>query len=211
MPVILVGGHSRNIGKTSVVVGIIKALVESNWTAIKITQTGHNICADNGHECDCEVAEHDFILTEEKEKSSRADTTRFLNAGAKRALWLRTRQENLVTALPILKSEIKPNDYVIIESTSLRKFITPELYLQVLDPSIEDFKLSAQYFWDLADAYIIVNKTTEMLGKKFEEFNWKNIAVKSTKNLVKPYFVVTPNEGFINKAAIDFIRTKIYR
>lgn len=209
MPLVLIGGHSRNIGKTSVVVGIIKGLVELNWTAIKITQTGHNICANDGQECECEVVEHDFILTVEKEKSSRADTTRFLEAGANRALWLRTRQENLVTALPTLKSEIALSKYTIIESNSLRKFLTPDLYLQVLDPSVEDFKLSAQYLWDLADAYVIVNKGNDLLSNNLEEFKWKNIAAKNIKNLVKPYFVVTPSEGFINKTVVDLVRAKV--
>jgi hypothetical protein len=39
--VIVVGGHSRNIGKTSVICGIIHALPTWNWTAIKITPHVH--------------------------------------------------------------------------------------------------------------------------------------------------------------------------
>ena len=36
MNLVMVGGHSRNIGKTSVVEGIIRGLPEYNWTAAKI-------------------------------------------------------------------------------------------------------------------------------------------------------------------------------
>ena len=39
--VIVVGGHSRNVGKTSVICGIIRALKSWNWTAIKITPHAH--------------------------------------------------------------------------------------------------------------------------------------------------------------------------
>jgi hypothetical protein len=39
--VVVVGGHSRNIGKTSVICGIIRALTSWNWTAIKITPHAH--------------------------------------------------------------------------------------------------------------------------------------------------------------------------
>jgi hypothetical protein len=39
--VIVVGGHSRNVGKTSVICGIIRALPTWNWTAIKITPHAH--------------------------------------------------------------------------------------------------------------------------------------------------------------------------
>lgn len=202
---ILVGGHSRNIGKTSVVAGIIKNLSELNWTAVKITQTGHNICADDGLECECEVPEHEFILTEEKEISSRADTTRFLAAGAKRSLWLRTRQGELVCALSKLKSEIELEKYVIIESNSLRKFWTPKLYLQVLDPTILDFKLSAQQFFDLADAYIFVEKPKNTLEIDLNQYNWKF----SAKNLNKPKFTVKSSEGFINKMVVNFVKKKL--
>ena len=42
---VVVGGHSRNIGKTSVVAGIIRKLRGRQWTAVKITQYGHGVCS----------------------------------------------------------------------------------------------------------------------------------------------------------------------
>ena len=57
MALIVVGGHSRSVGKTSVVAGIIAALPEMHWTAAKITQYGHGICSANGRTCDCAVRE----------------------------------------------------------------------------------------------------------------------------------------------------------
>ena len=36
MSVVVVGGNTRNIGKTSVVAGLIAAMPEKLWTAIKI-------------------------------------------------------------------------------------------------------------------------------------------------------------------------------
>jgi len=39
--VVVIGGHSRNVGKTSVICGIIRALPAWNWTAIKITPHAH--------------------------------------------------------------------------------------------------------------------------------------------------------------------------
>ncbi len=44
--VVVVGGHSRNIGKTSVICGIIGALPTWNWTAIKITPHAHVVRED---------------------------------------------------------------------------------------------------------------------------------------------------------------------
>jgi hypothetical protein len=57
---VAVGGHSRNIGKTSVVASLIRALPQWNWTAMKITQFGHGVCSVSGKGCDCSLApEHD--------------------------------------------------------------------------------------------------------------------------------------------------------
>ena len=44
---VAVGGHTRDIGKTSVVSGLICALPQFPWTAVKITQYGHGVCSEN--------------------------------------------------------------------------------------------------------------------------------------------------------------------
>src|SRR3954470_7194979 len=61
---VVVGGHSRNIGKTSVVAGLIRKLRDRKWTAVKITQYGHGVCANEGKACDCAPTEpeHPFAL-----------------------------------------------------------------------------------------------------------------------------------------------------
>jgi len=45
---VVVGGHSRNIGKTSLVAGLIRKLRSHNWTAVKITLYGNGVCAHDG-------------------------------------------------------------------------------------------------------------------------------------------------------------------
>ena len=88
---VVVGGHSRNIGKTSVVAGIIRKLRNRHWTAIKITQYGHGVCSRDNEACGCEAEpEHPFALSEEFEPSA-TDSGRFLAAGAARSFWLPTR------------------------------------------------------------------------------------------------------------------------
>src|SRR5260370_10312790 len=66
MAIGVVGGHTRNIGKTSVVAGLIAALPEMHWTAFKVTQFGHGMCSANGEPCDCETAEHTIAVSEER-------------------------------------------------------------------------------------------------------------------------------------------------
>ena len=58
---VVVGGHSRNIGKTSVVAGLIRRLRDRKWTAVKITQYGHGVCSNEGKSCECSTEpEHPF-------------------------------------------------------------------------------------------------------------------------------------------------------
>ncbi len=95
MALVVVGGHSRSVGKTSVVAGLIAALRHFNWTAVKITQYGHGICSANGEACDCATADHSWAISEERDRSGESDTSRFLVAGAVQSLWVRTEQGRL--------------------------------------------------------------------------------------------------------------------
>ena len=67
MAILVIGGHSRSVGKTSVVAGLIAALPERRWTAVKITQFGHGICSVNGESCDCATDEHTVAISEERD------------------------------------------------------------------------------------------------------------------------------------------------
>ena len=85
MALVVIGGHSRSVGKTSVVAGLISALREFDWTAVKITQYGHGICSANGEACDCATGDHSWAISEERDRSGESDTSRFLVAGAMQA------------------------------------------------------------------------------------------------------------------------------
>src|SRR5579859_1284053 len=151
MAILVVGGHSRNVGKTSVVAGLIAALAERQWTAVKITQFGHGICSVNGEACGCATEEHTVAISEERDRSGKSDTSRFLLAGAQRSLWVRTKQGFLAEAMPALRQRLAGCANVMMESNSVMKFLHPDLYLTVLDPATADFKASAREFLDLAD------------------------------------------------------------
>ena len=108
---VVVGGHTRNIGKTSVVAGLIAALPDLHWTAIKITQYGHGVCSSDGEPCECAVvdSEHPYAISEETEAST-TDSGRFLAAGAQRSFWVRTAAGQLGEALPELRQIIEASE-----------------------------------------------------------------------------------------------------
>ncbi|MDE3137510.1 MAG: hypothetical protein KGL59_13110 [Acidobacteriota bacterium] len=157
---LVVGGQSRNVGKTALAVDLIRAFPEAGWTAVKITQYGHGVCALNGESCTCAPRDHAVALDVETDPGGRSDTSRMLAAGARRALWLRTKQGHLAEGLPLLRQEIGSSrggssPHLIVESNSLLGFLSPRLYLVVLDPAVADFKTSARRFIDRADAFVV--------------------------------------------------------
>lgn len=198
MAIVVVGGHSRNVGKTSVVAGLISALREFDWTALKITQYGHGICSANGEACDCATGDHSWAISEEHNKSGESDTSRFLVAGARRVFWVRTEQGRLAEAMPTLRQRLEGARSVIIESNSILKFLRPDLYLTVLDPETADFKTSAREFLDRADAVIL----HEANGGPM----WQAVSLKPVADC--PVFRIMPPQ-YVTPEIVDFVRTKL--
>lgn len=155
MAVVVVGGHTRNIGKTSVVAGLIAALPEFRWTAIKITQYGHGVCSANGEPCDCATADHTIAVSEERLRDSGTDSSRYLAAGAVRSFWVRTQQGELHEAMPRVRKLIAGAENTILESNSVLRFLRPDLAVSVLDPAVADFKASALRYLDRVDAVVM--------------------------------------------------------
>jgi len=202
MPIIVIGGHTRNIGKTSVVAGLIAALPHLNFTAIKITQFGHNVCSANGEPCDCQTADHTLAISEERDATTGTDTSRFLAAGARRVFWVRTRQGELAQAMPRVRKLLADSENAIIESNSVLRFLQPLLSLAVLDPTIPDFKPSALRYLDRTDALIVPTATT------LESLTHAWPAVSPSLLANKPLFFTTP-PTYTTPDLIHFVSAKL--
>ena len=199
MALIVIGGHSRSVGKTSVVAGLIAALPECNWTALKITQYGHGVCSMDGEPCHCATDDHSWAISEELDRAGTSDTSRFLAAGAARAWWVRTEQGRLAEAMPAVRGKLAESENAILESNSILKFLRPDLYLTVLDPATADFKKSAQEFMDRADAVILhQSETTEVA--------WREISLRPVAR--RPMFRISP-PPFLTSQIVEFVRERL--
>ncbi len=199
MKAVVIGGHSRNIGKTSLMAGLIRHFDRLEWTAVKITQYGHGICSLDANPCECAPEEHPFVLTEETNPRGRGDTCRFLAAGARRSLWLRVRQGQLEEAFPLLEQALNGNEWVMIESNSILGLLNPSLYLVVLDSQCRDFKPSAREFLSRADALVIV-------GPRFARSAWPALDRRSLEE--KPKYFLRKGEYFSPSLA-RFVRKRL--
>jgi hypothetical protein len=181
-----------------VVAGLIAALPEFHWTAVKITQYGHGICSADGELCDCATDDHSWAVTEEHDRSGESDTSRFLVAGAVRSLWVRTRQGMLAEAMPRVRQELASAENAILESNSVMRFLRPDLYMTVLDPATADFKTSAQQLLDRADAVV--------LHEGADAINWTNVSLKPVAS--KPMFHIHPPQ-YVTPQLIEFVRVRV--
>jgi hypothetical protein len=200
MPTVVIGGHTRSVGKTSVVAGLIAALRDLHWTALKITQYGHGVCSANGEPCDCATADHSLAISEEKDRSGESDTSRFLVAGADHSWWVRTQQGRLAEAMPRIRTILAKPENFIIESNSILRFLKPDLYLTVLDPATADFKTSAQEFLDRADA-VLLHATPEVKSP-----TWKQVSLRPVAN--RPTFNIHPPD-YVTPEIVDFVRARL--
>jgi len=203
MAIVVVGGHTRNIGKTSVVAGLIRALPRMRWTAFKITQFGHGVCSANGEPCDCETADHTIAISEERDPTTGTDSARYLAAGAVRSFWVRTRQGQLAEAMPRLRKHFEQaqaeGGNVIVESNSILRFLRPDIFLTVLDPATPDFKESALRYLDRADAVLL---TADEIGRP----QWNGVSLKLIAGV--PKFQMRPPE-YVTEEITEFVAERL--
>jgi hypothetical protein len=103
--------------------------------------------------------------------------------------------------MPRVRKELAQAKNAILESNSVVRFLKPDLYLTVLDPAIRDFKPSAQYFLDRADAVL-------WSGTNFvpEEPAWPSKWLQFLRS--KPQFFVCAPE-YTSNALTQFVRERI--
>ena len=191
MTMIVVGGHSRNVGKTSVVAAIIAAWPEYSWTAVKMSSHWHSDGEDKKAIC---------RVDEEHDRNNGTDTGRFLAAGASKSFWIRIREGFMAQALPQLMPVLHSNPYVIIESNGIVKHIQPSLYLMVHRYDVEDYKDSARETIRQAHAVIALKYRSTTPA-------WKGISPDIGSAI--PVFPVS-DPRFLPQDLIEFIRLRLF-
>ncbi len=137
---IVVGGHSRRIGKTTVVTTILAGLRDQAWAAIKISAHRH------GSSLDC---------LEETRAGQESQAARYLDAGARRAFLYRVPDHSLPDAARRVEQLLAAGFDVIAESNRIVDWIPPDLVLFVVAPDVPDWKPSSKTCLDRASAIVV--------------------------------------------------------
>ena len=143
MAMIVVSGGGKNVGKTSLICGLLRALSEFEWVAVKIA--GH----DHGK------AE---ALFEEKAAGEETDTARFLAAGARRVFLLTAEGTELGEALKALESATGTDAHLIFESNRVLDWIEPTVHLAVGDAASEQKRTFARIEHRIDARVLIANR-----------------------------------------------------
>ena len=161
MAIIVVGGSNRGVGKTALVCGLIAALPEYRWAAVKITthehkqpvspgraNSGEGSASEVSHQLRTTLFRHLFekrIEETEREREPQArssvwedtvrgentDTSRYLSAGAARALLVTAADGDLTGPLNQLWPRFGRGTNVIFESNSVVHHVRPDVCLLI--------------------------------------------------------------------------------
>ncbi|MEW6009103.1 MAG: hypothetical protein AB1629_05685 [Candidatus Omnitrophota bacterium] len=127
MKIITVSGAASGVGKTALAEILLKNL--RGWSAIKVTVLHKGACPLN-RDCEaCEKIDSKFSILSDRriiEKKGK-DTQRLKQAGAVDVFWLRAKPEGLKEGLAKLISRLKARRGLIIEGTSVLKYLNPDV------------------------------------------------------------------------------------
>jgi hypothetical protein len=149
MPIIVVSGSGRNVGKTSLVCGLIAALGEYSWRAVKITSHVHKTLQP---------------IWQETARGQGSDTARYLAAGAERAFLISTSNAELPCRLQELQSGPEGLRNWIFESNRILDVLRPDLCLAVLGKDRTESKPSFVRIASRVDATVVGGQRDQMTG-----------------------------------------------
>jgi len=147
---VMIGGNSRNSGKTTMACSIIgKLSVTEDVIGLKVT----SICPgeDDFHGHHTEDESSGFSIFEELNPGSDKDTSRMLRAGSSHVYYIRVSEELIEKTLLHFLSTYINKQLIVCESRSLRGIINPGLFLMMMRlPAVNKRKDVAAYL-TLAD------------------------------------------------------------
>ena len=167
--VVAIGAHSRKVGKTSVVCALIRATPEISWTAVKISSNKRGLGG--------------FSIEEETAARRDRDTGRFLEAGARRAIWIRACDADMAAAAAAVETLAEQGGCLVVESNRIVEHLQPHLFALALDSHTSDFKESAQRVFRRADGYILSRPEPTCS-------NWPDLPLEELSR--KPLYPIAP-------------------
>lgn len=163
MPLILVGGQAKHVGKTTLVCNILRNFPQFRWTAVKITSHSHS-----AKDARVVASGAGWSISEQRAPDQDCDTGRFLLAGALESVLVLSEPDALAEACSALLQQLSKSEKAIVESSSALSLLRPTLSLLVIDPDGADFKESARKQFRNFHALVARDRRSEAIGGSAE-------------------------------------------
>jgi len=148
---IVVGGHSRGIGKTALVEQVLEALGSPRVAAVKISAHRHAATPTSAP-----------VIERALHPSATSQTGRYLAAGADRAWLCRCPTERMGEAAAFVHALRADGWDVVIESNRIVRDLVPDLLFFVVSGQVHDWKPSSGPCLCRADAIVLSSGTTDV-------------------------------------------------
>lgn len=155
----MIGGASRNVGKTTFSSKVIEHFSENHpiiGLKVKTIYEGDNFF----HGKDRNPLDSDFRLIEEFDDFSDEDTSKMLRSGAKRVFRLKVKSSALDKAFFYFKTQLDRKYLIICESNSLRKILKPDVFILIKQKEAGEMKPSAKELEKYADKIVLTDGLT---------------------------------------------------
>ncbi|KAF0195997.1 MAG: hypothetical protein FD166_2724 [Bacteroidetes bacterium] len=147
---IIIGGSSRNVGKTSLALKLIEQLAPlEKVTGLKVTSLRPG--EDTYHGDHDNLQKNNFGIREELDRETSKDTSRMLRAGAERVFFIESPDHLLESAFHDFMKVHYSGGPLVCESRSLRRAVIPGLFVLLKHYNKNLIKPDFEYYESLAD------------------------------------------------------------
>lgn len=175
---VMVGGNSRNSGKTTLACSIISKLAATQ-EVIGLKVTSIRPGEENLHGNHVEELTGDFSIWEELNAGSHKDTSKMLRAGATHVYYIRVAENHKERAILYFMSNYIKKQIIVCESRSLHNIINPGLFLLMMrlpatnkSKDVSEYLSMADKVFNFSEDLIEIEKFTDNLRFKDKKFVW---------------------------------------
>jgi hypothetical protein len=170
---VMIGGNSRNTGKTTLACNIISKLSETHEVVgLKVTSIRPG--EEDLHGTHCEEVASSYTILEELNSESPKDTSKMLRAGATHVYYIRVTEVFMEKAILHFLSCYINNQLIVCESRSLREILKPGLFVMMMRSPVVGTAKDVSTYLSMADkVYCFEGNQTE-IGQFAESLCYDN-------------------------------------
>jgi hypothetical protein len=168
---IIIGGSSRNVGKTTLALKLIEKYAASERiTGLKVTSIRPGEETHHGSHGYFDL--QNFRIIEETTNSSSKDTARMLSAGADKVYYIETPDSKITEAMEMFLATKNTGGPIVCESRSLRTAVIPGLFVLLKHYDKSLIKPDFYLFEKVANITLTIDPDTRNSGLLVEKIIW---------------------------------------